>query len=58
MQYCMMLLEECGHIVAKVQATVNVIEPGPISCLLGDMTRLLFCLCVKISPSFLKSNGF
>ena len=47
-QYYMMLLEQCWRIVAKDLFTVTCFGRGPISCLLGHVIGLLFCIYVNI----------
>ena len=55
-QYYMMLLELCEHKVCKEPGYCYMIGRGPNSCLLGDVTGLLFCLYLKIFlPSIFNS---
>ena len=57
----MMLLEQCGHVVAKDLATVTGLDENQIhACwVLGHVTGLLFCFYVKIFlPSTFNSANF
>ena len=58
-QHCKKLLEQCGHVVAKVEAIENMLGRGANSCLLGHVTKIIFRLYLKhLLPSIFDSADF